>query len=241
MKKQIILTSVVTGIALTGALFTGCQRPTERPSVVNSKIAANLFEVKDLSELTGEKSKTVFYQGSEKDISKFAGVNQAKLDGTKAQDIIKKVKSPAAKAALDEHLKTGVVALVVLDDQIKVLKLVPETFSTFENKVTSMAFVTKLKALSKTSDVKVQNDLFKQLNDLQYKSPAELGETFGLVEIAAIKVTNYGVLDNEKTDYNEKKSTLNIDKKPFEFATHIVIGDEIGAAADEASAEASAK
>ncbi len=237
MKKNLIITSVILGMATTAVLFTGCSKPTERPSVVNSKISANLVELKDLGEITSE-AKVVYSLGGDKEISGYAGsLKQAKLEG-KVADLIKKIKTPGNKKAIDDQLKSGAIAIVVLDDQIKVLKVTSQTANTLDTQVTSLTYLSKVKALCKTSEAAAQATIQSEIATIRYKSPAELNETFGLVEVTSLKIEHHGNLDNEKTDYNEKKSTLNVVDRPFEVSTHIVVGEEIGSEAEAAAAKA---
>ena len=239
MKNNLILTSVVLGMASTALLFTGCNKPTERPAIIDSAIAANLMELKELGEITGDK--TVYSSSGKVDISAYAGsLKQVKLAG-KVEELIKKVKTEATKGVIDAQLGTGVIAIVVLDDQIKILKVTSQTSNTLDSQVTSLTYLGKLKALSKASEATSQASIVSELEMLKYKSPAELNETFGLVEITAIKVAKHGNLDNVRNDYNEKKSILNVIERPFDVSTHIVVGEEIGSAAEAATAEASAK
>lgn len=238
MKKNLIVISVILGLANTAILFTGCNKPTERPSVIDSSIAANLMELKDLGEITSD-AKVAYSSSGKADIAAFAGsLKQAKLEG-KVADLIKKVKTEGTKAAIDEQLKAGAIAIVVLDDQIKILKVTNQTANTFDTQVTSLKYLGRLKALSK-ADSASQASIFSELEVLKYKSPAELGETFGLSEITAVKVVQHGNLGNVRTDYGEKKSILKVIDSPFDVSTHIVVGEEIGSEAEAAAAKEAA-
>lgn len=235
MKKNIMLTSVILGLASTAILFTGCNKPTERPSTVNNAIAASLYTIKDINEITGASSKDpkkVYYSGEEKpEVSKLdSTLKQIKIDD-KIQSLLNLVASESTNKMLNDHLKTGVIAIVVLDDQVKILKLVPETSGSYDLTLTSFAYLSNIKALIKTSDAGAQARLITVLDSIRDKSPAQLGEKFGLVEISAIVVKSFGNLDNERTDYKEKKSILNVTPAPFEVSTHIIVGTEVGAEA----------
>lgn len=234
MKKQLALTSILVGLTST-LIFSGCNSPVERESVVNPKIAANLFELKDLNEITGDKAQTVYSSSGKMDLSQLnaASLKQAKVEG-KVADLLGKLS--AHKDAVDSQLESGAIALVVLDDQIKILKVTKETTAL---DAMSLTYMQKLKALSRTSDAREQTALQAEISSLKNQCPAELNETYGLVELAALQISSYGVLDNERTDYGEKKSILNISPKPFQFATHILVTGEVGA--DDASAEAPAQ
>ena len=237
--KKIVLTSVILGMTTTAILFTGCSKPSERPSAVDSKISAKLIELKDLGEITSA-AKLVYSSSGNVDLSGYAkSLKQAKLEG-KVADLVKIIKSEATKKSLDDQLKTGAIAIVVLDDQIKILNVVAQTSNTLDTQVTSLTYLTKLKALSKTTEAAAQASIVSELEIIKHKSPAELNETFGLVEVAAIKITQHGNLDNARNDYNEKKSILTVIDRPFEVSTHIVVGEEIGSEAEAAAVKAEA-
>lgn len=237
MKKNIILTSLVLGICTASLLLTSCNKPTERPSAINPGVAANLFALKDLSEIT---NKAALYNGSdstEAEVMKMDGsLKLLKIEG-RSQDLLNLVKNESTKKELDTQLKNGAVAVVVLDTEIKILKIVKETHSNLDNlNLTSLAYLSKLKKLVLTSDKAQQTGLANELESLKNVAPADLNETFGLSQIAAIKITKHGFLDNEKTDYNEKKSVINLVETSFEKSTHIIVGGEITDTPEEASA-----
>jgi|GEM_PF-6618401 len=255
MKKNIALTTVILALTTAPLLFTGCNKPAERPSAVNTGVAPNLYAVTDFSEITTadvKSPKTVYYSGEKKtemlaqngDKKPMdASLKQVKIEG-KVQDLLKLVSKEDTKKMLEDHLKTGVIAVVILNDEIKVLKVVPETISTFDLTLLSLTYLSTFKAYVKTSDKVNQSSLVSQLNTLRYKSPADLGEKFGLAEISSIIVKKHGNLDNERNDYNEKKSILNVIDSPFEVSTHLVLGTEVGneaAAKEAAEQEAAAK
>ena len=85
----------------------------------------------------------------------------------------------------------------------------------------------RVKAHAKSSDARVQADLASELDAAKMERPSQIGESYGFMEISSIKIEKVGILDNERTDYNEKKSLLNVIEGPFEMATHILVGDEI--------------
>ncbi|MFZ3228871.1 MAG: hypothetical protein WA160_01605 [Pseudobdellovibrio sp.] len=45
----------------------------------------------------------------------------------------------------------------------------------------------------------------------------------GFLEITSIKIDRSGILDNARTDYDEKKSILTLIDKPIEESTHILV------------------
>jgi hypothetical protein len=104
-----------------------------------------------------------------------------------------------------------------------------------------MKYLTKLKEHAKSSDARAQAAMEGELAQAKAERPSQIGETYGFIEVASIKVEKFGVLDNERTDYGEKKSLLNVIDTTFELATHLLVGDEIKAktAGEEGEAAAS--
>jgi len=233
MKKNILVTSTLLGLTATSLMFSACSRPSERPSEMDKKIVSNVFAMKDLTELTGE-GKTVYVSGADDAMLKAAdpSIKQVKIDG-KIADLLKKVKNAATKKALDDQLKSGSVAILVLNDHLKVLKVVSDTELNANYDVLTQKYVARLKALAKTPEAKAQADVAKELENLKYTSPKAAGEKFGLVELTALKIDKFGVIDNVKNDYDEKKSILTVADKPFEVSTHVIISDEISSSSGE--------
>lgn len=228
MKKNILINSTLLGLTATSLLFSACSRPSERPSEMDKKIAANVFAIKDLSEVTVE-SKAVYTQsGDPAALTKDADptLKPNKIEG-KIADLLKKVKNKDTKKALDEQLKTGAIAIVILNDHIKVLKAVPDTELNGNYDVITLKYLARLKALAKIPEAKAQADVVKELENLKYTSPKAAGEKSGWVELTALKIDKFGVIDNVKNDYDEKKSILTVSDKPFEVSTHLVISDEV--------------
>ena len=244
MKNVILKNSVLISATCALVFASSCYKGAERPAVVNPKAASNIFAIKDLAEITNDSVKTVYVQNGDKSsvAALDASLKQVKIEGS-IDSILKRISIDANKAALNNQLKDGAIAVVVLKDQIKILKVVPDTDLNLNYDVLSMKYMKTLKQLAKTSDAAQQSSLAQQLSDLKYTSPKKLGEKFGLVELSSITIVKTGVLDNERTDYDEKKSVLNVFDKPLELSTHMVLGTEVGAAksADDSSQSASSE
>ncbi len=53
-----------------------------------------------------------------------------------------------------------------------------------------------------------------------------------MVELTSLKVEKFGTLENDTDDYGQRKHFLVVKERPFEMATHIVIGGEVNAAGE---------
>jgi hypothetical protein len=124
MKTHILFCS-----ALLLAL-SGCNKPKERAAIMNKDVDGKVFAIAEVGELTGS-AKTVIIKSASKDSIKAMDkdLKIATTDG-KIGDLLKKVKAENTKGALDDQLAKGAIALVVLKDQIKILKVVSLTSPT---------------------------------------------------------------------------------------------------------------
>ena len=252
IKNNILSKLVLTACALS--LFS-CNKPTAREAAVNEKIASNLVAIKDIGEVTTthkDAKPTVYYAGEDaKDLAALStsgkALVQKSLTGSKAQAILERIASPANKKAVATHLKDGVIGFVLLNNELIVYKISHDNVGDLDNRVESLSYLNRVKALSRASDPAEQATVQSQIAQLQNKRPYELDETMGLYKLASFKVEKFGALDNEKTDYNERKSILNVIPTPFSMATHIVLANENSAegeakaAEEKAAAEALAK
>lgn len=234
MKNLNLAKTLVLGLsAATLLMTTACSQPAERVAKIDEKIAGNLVELKQVSEVVG--SKSVYVSGGNKQsiTNLDSGIKQIKIEG-KIEELLKKVTGDKTKAALEAQLKDGGVALVVLGDQIKILKVTNDLDLALDYDVLSSKYLGKLKELSKAADVQQQSALAREVRDLMFVAPRKLDEKFGMVEITALKIEQLGVLDNDRTDYNEKKSILKVQARPLSAATHMIVGGEVGASEESA-------
>jgi len=266
MKKQFLFCA-----ALLLAL-SGCNKPKERSATMNKDAVDKAFAISELGDLTGAKKTVIKTASKDAILAMDDKLTVATTDG-KIGDLLKKVKDAGTKAALDGQLTKGAIAIVVLNDQIKIYKVIPAdasgtgtvtppppvasgtttvtppggsgtTAAAMDEEIASPVadtsvesaapadlltfnYLSRLKALAKTSDARAQSDITAGLDAAKNQKPSEIGEKEGFVEITSLKIEKVGILDNERTDYGEKKSTLNVIEAPFEVATHVLVGDEI--------------
>jgi glycerol kinase len=228
MKRNLALTTLVISLGATATFLTGCNKATQRESVVDSTISANVFQMKDISEITGS-SNTVYSSSGDVDLKAMSvegkALDQQKVEG-KVQDLLAKVK--IHKKDIDAQLKDGAIAIVVLNDQIKIMKVTPDTTGA---DALSLRYMKALKSLSVSTNPQEQAKLQSDIQNFKSECPAAAHENFGVAELASLNITSFGVLDNKKTAYGERMSILTVVPTQFQFATHIVVGDEVGAPA----------
>lgn len=253
--KQMTLTTRFLVIPALIIAASSCQKAAERDAKMADAINGKVMEVKDIGQITGGPTsavdvanaaaapavkRIVYVSKKQDDVQKLdEALDQKKVDATKAKDILAKVSKDETKADLEEHLKTGAVALVIMKDHIKVLKVVPDVDFTGKYKIQSLRYTQRMQAMDAAVDAQSQGVIAQDIKaNIAGKAPRTLGEKFGLVELTSIKIEKMGVLENERTEYGEKKSILNITEKPLSEATHIVLGEELGSEAEAKATEA---
>ena len=239
MKHMNLAKSLALGLsAATLLLATACSQPAEREAKLDKSIDGKVLEISEVSEVVSGKS--VYVSGGNKEsVTALDGsIKQIKIEGSKVEELLKKVTGAKTKAALDAQLKDGGVALVILGDQVKILKVTADLDLSLDYDVLSSKYLGKLKDLSKAADVQQQSALAREVRDLMHVAPRKLDEKFGMVEITALKIEQLGVLDNDRTDYNEKKAILKVQARPLNVATHMVVGGEVGASDESAEKKA---
>ena len=271
MKKHLLFASALM-------IFSSCNKPAERPAVLNKDVASNIYAISELADVTGADKKIMIKANNIAGLD--AKFKQVKIEG-KLDAVLKKVTGDLSKPALEAQLASGSVAMVILKDKIMLYKVVnvaapatpPATIApanppgsqngsttppggtgavagNLEDSATpdgssqealpnaseaaapqdlrTLKYLTKLKEQSKEQDARVQADLASQLDAAKAERPQDIGETVGFAELTSIDITKVGILDNERTEYGEKKSTLNVIEGPFELATHILLDNETG-------------
>ena len=148
MKKNKLISTLL--LATVTLLLSSCNRPTERPAVQDPALAGKAYAKSELPEVLGEKSKVFIKSAGDTMLAKAdETVEQIDLEGSKVADVLKKVKNKANKAALDAQLSKGSVAIVVLDDQVKILKVVKDVNVSLDYEVLSRMYLGKLKEFAK--------------------------------------------------------------------------------------------
>ncbi len=209
------------GLILTQVIFLGCDKPKQRPEVVNTAIQSKLVAIADLHDVTSESSKAYFYQQNTNDeVQKLDKTSQIKIDENTSK-VLSMVLKKEAKAVLDAQLKTGLISFVVLPTQIKIFKVVTKSQLPEENKSNSAQSINQLKQLKKAS-FEIGKMSTASLDVSESKNEIEF------IEITAIQIEKTGVLENEKTKYyDEKMSVLNIAERSLDLSTHLLLKAEI--------------
>lgn len=210
MKSSLQYQLFFAALALAASSFflSSCSKPPDREAVISPKISQNLVEMKSMPDFGTTQS----------------GEKMKMKDNTFLNKAIAKLKKTAN--VVTEALNSETLEFLILNDRMlfyKKVKADEYNLDAYTGKnIYSERYLLKLKQIARTDDSAGLLVLNEELSTMSKTRPA----LEGYVLIGMIRITA-GILEKEKTDYDEKKSILNISSRTLQFATHIVLGAEI--------------
>lgn len=231
---------LIMGCLLCLQIFLiACDKAKDRVEVINPKIQNNLILKTELHEITSENASAYFYLNEHNDQKIYTKIDSLQVESlpkikinSEIQKVIDLVKIEGTKNDLETHLKSGYIAFLILEDQLKIFKVVSK--KSLEKKLNMNQFYsfTDLINLKNPSDsTTVNNDTdehekVRKEKKLKFKRLIRNNNYFE--EVATIKISKSGVLESQKTEYyNEKTSILNIVERPSDLSTHIILDKQI--------------
>ena len=204
MKNFIIFSMLAVMVVIN---FTGCGKAQERTFKPNKKIEGQVIEISALADITQAEN-----QNSEENIA-FKKKLIAKLD------------SEEKRTHATQLLAQNKLGYIVMDKKILLLEFVPAN----SNKHISAAVKTETASATTevtepTSETKLYSTsalvAMKSGQEVTSKVSVESENQFAiLAEIGA----QVGILENETTDYNEKKSTLKFTETSLDQAQVLML------------------
>ena len=193
----------------------GCQKAAERPAKVNAKISNDLIDI--------TKTADVNSQGR---FQPDAQMNNSVL----LDKAISKVSDEALKADLIQSKERGQLTFKIEENKVVLIKIMHKsevkeedirgkayyTVLTLKTEQLSQKFTVLTTAVSSAESVSATAQI-------DTKNP-EADLLFIVMVTVGFKS---GVLEHEKTDYNEKKSILNLEEKPLNESTHIILTEVV--------------
>lgn len=219
--------------------FTGCGKAQERPTKMGKTLAASeVVDMKTLADITSTED-----QNSAENIA-FKKQLIAKIEDSEKCD----------KATL--LLEQNRLVYMMMEGKIVLLEFIPATVNKHAVATVSSTVTTSSTAASSSTDAVTEalqsDDVVKVAELHTYESLMAVKE--GRTDkVAALKVSTWsqnhfiilteigiqtGVLENERTDYNEKKSTLGLTETTLSEAKILILKSEIKettASTDDAS------
>ena len=232
-----------------------CDKAKDRPLKVDTKTSADLIQISNIHDVTSDKNAAFFYrENKNNDVSSVDKTQQVKAD-TDIEKILSKIKNETHKNEITEHLKNNLVAFMVTEEnsvkKIKIFKVVTTDTENTETMKSTTAALKQNGLAEKNNEIiidknKIESTQTSNLNDNSYTldelkqmknldhSTSETMQTqsneqddIEFVEITSIEIKKAGVLDQQKTDYNERTSILEVVERSLDLSTHLVLGDEI--------------
>ncbi|WP_409477790.1 hypothetical protein [Pseudobdellovibrio sp. HCB154] len=230
--KNLIIFSMLAVMAVIN--FSGCGKAQERPTKLSKKISGEVVELKELADIT-------------KDERQDSPENMAFK-----RQLVNKIEDPAKREQAELLLSQNRLVYMLMDGKAVILEFIPSMM----NKHAEATPVAETAGTSETAKVdegvaKVSVLEVKKLHT--YDSLMAMKDGRNSNEIETLKASSWsqnhfavlseieiqtGVLESERTDYNEKKSTLGLTETSLAEAQVLILKSEIKtetAAKDDAS------
>lgn len=199
--KNVILFSILFGMVLIN--YSSCQKPPERQATVDKKIASDIVNASELADATTDQA------------------NNTEANTAFMKKAIAKITDLEAQKNMLALLEKNKLDFVLLNDQVDLL----EIKTTKGENLHTVESLMKLKKLSETTDPTTQAALKIEIEN-SLAAPATVEIYFSILAKISIKT---GILENDTTDYNEKKSILKLTETTATEATHLILNEEIKA------------
>lgn len=216
-------------------LMMSCGEPQDRNAVINPAVEGKLIVLKNVEDITKNNATPTLYSKAAPTTSSAPATtvvgaqtttqNEASSSGVlsgDSQKIINMVGSADSKAFLTNHINAGgKIGFSIHQDQVRVYALATKEILA---KIGSNAAVITIEDIRKSKEDTIAKGTFVKQTGLAVSSATS--ERY--IDVAALEIEKSGVLESEKTDYNETKPLLNIvSNLPLQVSTHILLKQEM--------------
>ncbi|MES2800873.1 MAG: hypothetical protein V4654_00145 [Bdellovibrionota bacterium] len=222
MKNLIIFSTLIVMAVIN---FTGCGKAQERTAKPNKKIQSQVVAIDGLVDLTKAE-----HQNSEANMS-FKRMLIAKLESAEKRD------------HADSLLLQNKLVYMLMDNKVVLLEFLPASMnkhaSASANLEIASATTEVADSASKPAEVVEAVKLHTyesliamkngQMQEMESLKTSTLSQNHFVI-LAEIEI-QVGILENETTDYNEKKSTMKLTETSLEQAKVLLLKSEIKLAA----------
>lgn len=223
MKNLIIFSMLAVMVVMN---FSGCGKAQERPTKLSEKISGDVVNMNELADIT-------------KDERQDSPENMAFK-----RQLVTKIEDPAKREQAELLLSQNRLVYMLMEGKVVVLEFVPSMMN-------KHAVATPVSATVTASETATVSE--KKLHT--YESLMAMKEGRDANEVETLKASTWsqnhfavlseiaiqtGILENERTDYNEKKSTLGLTETSLNQAQVLILKSEIKtktATADASGAE----
>lgn len=209
--KNLIIFSTLMVMAIIN--FTGCGKAQERPSKPNKKIASQVVAIDGLVDITKAE-----HQNSSENIA-FKKMLIAKLDSAEKRE------------QAESLLAQNKLAYMLMEEKVILLEHSPATIHKHASVSVSATVEASAKLYTYEALIALKEARTEEVQWSKVTLPSQ-----NLFAIIAEIGMQTGVLEHERTDYDEKKSTMKLTETSLDQARVLLLKSEIKA---EATADAS--
>ncbi len=228
--KNLIIFSMLTVLAVMN--FSGCGKAQERPTKLSKKISGEVIQLNELADIT-------------KDDRQDSPENMAFK-----RQLVSKIEDPAKREQAELLLSQNRLVYMLMDGKVVVLEWVPPMTNKHAEATPVSATVTASETATVSATAEISDEGAAKVSVLQvkklhtYDSLMAMKDGRSTTEIETLKASTWsqnhfavlseieiqtGILENERTDYNEKKSTLGLTETSLAQAQVLILKSEIKA------------
>lgn len=235
--KNLIIFAMLTMIAVMN--FSGCGKAEQRPAKLSKKISGDVVNLNGLVDIT-------------KDERQDSPENTAFK-----RQLIAKMEDPTQREQAELLLSQNRLVYMLMDGKAVVLEFIPSNANKHAAPAEQTEAATSVSSTAVTSTTEVSEAVMKvQVLEVKklhtYESLMAMKDGRDSNEVEVLKTSTWsqnhfavlaeiemqtGILENERTDYNEKKSILGLTETPLNQAQVLVLKSEIKVKADAFGAE----
>lgn len=214
MKNLIIFSMLAVMVVIN---FSGCGKAEQRPTKLSKKISGHVVDMNELA-----------------DITKAERQDSPENTAFKRQ-LVSKIEDPAKRQHAEVLLSQNRLVYMVMEGKVVVLEFVPSVMNKHAAVTTASATAT---ASETVQAIEAKIHTFESLmamkegrneNEIKTLKTSTWSQNhFAVLSEIAMQT---GILENERTDYNEKKSTLGLTETPLAQAQVLILKSEIKTAA----------
>ena len=215
--KNLIIFSMLAVMAVIN--FSGCGKAQERPSKPNKKIEAQVTAIDGLVDITKAE-----HQNSEENLA-FKKQLIAKLD------------SADKRTYAESLLAQNKLVFMLMNEKVLLLEFVAAQQNKHISTSSKIDSASATAEVAATTDVKLYTyDALMAMKNGQAQewSKVTLPSENRFAILAEIGIQT-GILENETTDYNEKKSVLKLTETSLDQARFLILKSEIKAESKDAA------
>lgn len=218
--KNLIIFSMLTVLAVMN--FSGCGKAQERPTKLSKKISGEVVELNEIADIT-------------KDERQDSPENMAFK-----RQLVSKIEDPQKREQAEVLLSQNRLVYMLMDGKAVVLEFIPSMV----NKHAEATPVSETEATKATDEAVAKVSILQVKKLHTFESLMAMKDGRNSNEIETLKASSWsqnhfavlseiaiqtGVLENERTDYNEKKSTLGLTETTLAEAQVLILKSEIKA------------